>query len=85
MSSKFIAVLLAGTVLLSGCETTEETIVEPAVVLPPGAIAGTVVADRNGDGQPDGWYQDGVFYPFPVPPPPPPCPMPPPPPPGERG
>ena len=83
MSGKFLAVLLAGTVMLSGCETTDETIIEPAVVLPPGAIAGTVAADRDGDGRIDGWYQNGTYYPF-VAPPPPPCPMPPPPP-GERG
>lgn len=48
----------------------------------PGAIAGTVAADRNGDGIADGWYTaDGIYHAFT----PPPCPPPPPPLPSRRG
>ena len=49
------------------------------------AIAGTVAADRNGDGYVDGYYTaDGIYHAVQGPP----CPPPPPPPPpraGERG
>lgn len=85
MSSKYLAVLLAGTVALAGCETYDDAAIEePAVVLPPGAMAGTYAADRDGDGRIDGWYQNGTYYPFQAPPPPP-CPAPMPSTSGERG
>lgn len=29
-----------------------------------GAIAGTIAADRDGDGRADGYYQNGVYYPY---------------------
>jgi hypothetical protein len=34
-----------------------------------GAIAGTVAADRDGDGRADGYYKDGVYYPYEAAPP----------------
>lgn len=34
-----------------------------------GAIAGTIAADKDGDGRADGYYKDGVYYPYePTPP-----------------
>src|SRR3712207_5318713 len=29
-----------------------------------GAIAGTIAADRDNDGRVDGYYRDGVYYPY---------------------
>jgi len=34
-----------------------------------GAIAGTIAADRDGDGRADGYYKDGVYYPYEAAPP----------------
>lgn len=75
-----IVLAAMGAIVLAGCATEEP----PAPPLPPGAVAGSVAADRDGDGIIDGYYTaDGVYHPNYVPPPPPP-----PPPPsstGERG
>lgn len=82
-----LAFFAAGTAMLAACTTYED---EPLPPPPPplgvGAIAGTVAADRNGDGIVDGYYTaDGVYHAFLAPPCPPP-PLPPPPPRGgERG
>lgn len=82
-----IALLLAGGVSLSACANTRDVAVAPAPPVGPGAIVGTVAADRNGDGIADGYYTaDGTYVAFQAPP----CPPPPPPPPparssGERG
>jgi hypothetical protein len=78
--------LLASTIGLSACANTEDVAVAPAPPVGPGAIIGTVAADRNGDGIVDGYYtRDGVYMAFQAPP----CPLPPHPPPpapsGERG
>ncbi|HKT76899.1 MAG TPA: hypothetical protein VJQ78_09210 [Sphingobium sp.] len=79
--------LLGGTALaLSACSTTRDEPIAPAPPVGPGAIAGTVAADRNGDGIVDGYYSpDGMYHEIMGPP----CPPPPPPPPpsrrGERG
>lgn len=35
-----------------------------------GAIAGTIAADRDNDGRADGYYRDGVYYPYETTPPP---------------
>lgn len=29
-----------------------------------GAVAGTIAADRDNDGRVDGYYRDGVYYPY---------------------
>lgn len=81
-----ITLLLASSVGLSACANTEDVAVAPAPPVGPGAIIGTVAADRNGDGIVDGYYtRDGVYVAYQAPP----CPLPPPPPPpapsGERG
>jgi hypothetical protein len=34
-----------------------------------GAIAGTIAADKDGDGRADGYYRDGVYYPYEAAPP----------------
>jgi hypothetical protein len=90
MQKRYLALLAAGTVVLTACTPTEPPAPPPPPPpLGPGAIVGTMAADRNGDGIVDGWYTaDGVFHPFIAPPcpPPPPPPLPPPPPrSGERG
>lgn len=73
--------LAAGAAGLTAC-AHEKPAATPAPPMGPGAITGTVAADQNGDGIPDGWYtQDGMYHPFTAPP----CPPPPPPPPPRRG
>ena len=85
MRGRYFAVLMAAAAL-GACATAEE---KPVVAQPPvgvGAIVGTVAADRDGNGEPDGWYTaDGVYHAFQFPPCPPPPPPPPPSPKGERG
>lgn len=82
-----LALLIAGTALLGACDTYRDEPLGPPPPPPlgPGAIYGTIAADRNGDGIVDGWYSaEGVYHEFIGPP----CPPPPPPPPpraGERG
>lgn len=83
-----LSLILAGSLGLAACANTEEVAVAPAPPMGPGAIAGSVAADRNGDGIADGFYTaDGTYVPFQAPPCPVPPPPPPPPPPGsgERG
>jgi len=82
MKTKHIMVLVAGTLALGACAETNEPPVAPAPPIGPGAIAGTVAADRNGDGIIDGYYtSEGLYHAFEAPP----CPPPPPPPPSRRG
>lgn len=97
MKLHYWAAAALGAVLLSGCETTDKYYDAPPPPPPPpanygppigpGAIAGTVAADRNGDGVVDGYYTaDGRYHAIdrgncPPPPPPPPRPTPR----GERG
>ncbi|UVO51420.1 hypothetical protein M0208_13235 [Sphingomonas sp. SUN019] len=86
MKAGYLTALLIGATALSACATDREEIVAPAPPTGPGAIAGTVAADSNGDGIVDGYYTpDGVFHPISGPPCPPPPPPPPPTPRGERG
>lgn len=77
--------VLAGAAGLAGCAHHQPIAAAGAPPAGPGAIAGTVAADRDGDGVPDGWYtSDGIYHAFVAPP----CPPPPPPMPsrhGERG
>ena len=60
----------AAALALAGCAQKQAPIAEappappPAPVLPAGAVAGTVAADRDGDGLIDGYYTpDGVYHP----------------------
>ncbi|WP_380878784.1 hypothetical protein ACFB49_18620 [Sphingomonas sp. DBB INV C78] len=87
MKAKYLAVMMAGTMGLAACTTPPPEPVAPPPPVGPGAIVGTVAADRNGDGIVDGYYTaDGIYHPFQAPPcPPPPPPPPPPRPSGERG
>lgn len=73
---------------LAGCQSYdsyEDDVVVAQPPLGPGAIAGTVAADRDGDGVVDGYYRDGYYYPFEAPPCPEPDPVYAPAPSGERG
>ena len=84
MKIRYLALLLAGPVGLAACSSTEKEPPAPPPPLGAGAIAGTVAADRDGDGVVDGYYtSDGMYHAFQAPP----CPPPPPPPSkaGERG
>jgi hypothetical protein len=85
MNLRHLTILVAGGIALTACAKKDPP-VAPAPPLGPGAIAGTVAADRDGDGIVDGYYSaNGIYTPFQAPP----CPPPPPPPPptrrGERG
>lgn len=61
---------------LAACQQPQEDIA-PAPPVGPGALVGTVAADRDGDGIADGYYDaSGNYYAFQAPP----CPEPPPPP-----
>ncbi|SNS75795.1 hypothetical protein SAMN06295912_1156 [Sphingomonas laterariae] len=73
--------------MLGACAKSEEPAPPPPPPMGMGAIAGTVAANRDGDGIVDGYYTaDGVYHAFTAPPcPPPPPPPAPPPRSGERG
>lgn len=78
MRGKILALLVVGTAALAGCTQQEDVAVAPAAPIGPGAIAGTVAADRNGDGIIDGYYtSDGIYNAFQAPPCPEPAPLPP--------
>ncbi|HWJ70271.1 MAG TPA: hypothetical protein VNS79_09510 [Sphingobium sp.] len=63
-----------GALALTACARKAEVASAPP---PPGAVAGSVAADRDGDGIIDGYYTaDGIYHPNYVPPPPPPPPAP---------
>jgi hypothetical protein len=84
-----LSLLLAAPIGLAACTNMEEDVaVAPAPPVGPGAIVGSIAADRNGDGIADGYYTaDGAYVAFVGPPCPPPPMMQPPPAPatGERG
>lgn len=82
MKTRYIAALVGGTLALGACATTRDEPIAPAAPIGPGAIVGTVAADRNGDGIIDGYYtNDGIYHVIDGPP----CPPPPPPRPSRRG
>lgn len=85
MKIRQLAIVAAGVMTLGACASHEyDDPIAPAPPVGPGAIAGTIAADRDGDGYVDGYYTpDGVYHPVKGPP----CPPPPPPPSrsGERG
>lgn len=80
---RFRSIMLAslGVITLAACTKTE--VVETAPPPPPGAVPGSIAADRDGDGIVDGYYSaDGIYHPNAAPayaPPPPPTRK------GERG
>jgi hypothetical protein len=84
-----LSLLLAAPIGLAACSNMDEDVaVAPVAPVGPGAIVGTVAADRNGDGIADGYYtSDGAYVAFQAPPCPQPQMMQPPPAPatGERG
>ncbi|WP_066515674.1 hypothetical protein [Sphingobium cloacae] len=82
MNIRQMALAAAGMLALSACASTKDEPVAPAPPLGPGAIAGTVAADRDGDGIIDGYYTaDGIYNAIQGPP----CRPPPPPVPSRRG
>lgn len=85
MNKAHMAILLAGTLSLGACASASDEPIAPAPPVGPGALSGTVAADRDGNGIADGYYtSDGMYNAFQAPP----CPLPPPPAPsqsGERG
>ncbi|HEU4961733.1 MAG TPA: hypothetical protein VFT56_15175 [Sphingomonas sp.] len=78
MRVKSIVMIGVGTLVLAACANKQEEVATaPPPPLPPGAVAGSVAADQNGDGIVDGYYTaDGVYHAnaVPMPPPPPPAP-----------
>lgn len=82
MHIKYLALAAGGLLALSACSKNEAPVTS-APPVGPGAIAGTVAADRDGDGYVDGYYTaDGMYHAVQGPP----CPPPPPPPaPSRRG
>ncbi|MCI4589039.1 hypothetical protein MOK15_02815 [Sphingobium sp. BYY-5] len=77
MKIKYMALAASGLLALSACAKNEAP-VTTAPPVGPGAIAGTIAADRDGDGIVDGYYtSDGIYHAIQGPPcPPPPAPMP---------
>jgi hypothetical protein len=73
MKVRTLALLTAGPLALGACSGKGHTPATPPPTTGPGAIAGTVAADRNGDGVIDGYYtSDGAYHAFQAPPCPPP-------------
>jgi hypothetical protein len=70
-----LALVAVGGLALGACASKQQVAV--AAPPPPGAVAGSIAADRNGDGIVDGYYTaDGIYHPNAVPAPPPPPPLP---------
>src|SRR3546814_14967278 len=85
MKSRYLALIITGTMLLGACATSGDEEVAPAAPVGAGAIVGTVAAARDGDGMVDGYYTSAGIYPAFQAPPCPPTPPQPPSPSGERG
>lgn len=87
MKIKHLVLLAAGSLAVGACANTEDEPIAAAPPVGPGALVGTVAADRDGDGIVDGYYTaNGEYLAYQAPPcPPPPPPPPPPSPVGERG
>ncbi|MGL5837238.1 MAG: hypothetical protein ACRCY3_01910, partial [Sphingorhabdus sp.] len=70
MRRKSMILAALGGLALSACAQQEEE-VAAAPPPPPGSVAGSVAADRDGDGIIDGYYtSDGIYHANYVPPPP---------------
>ncbi len=66
MHIKIISLAIVGGIALSGCAKKQVAVVAPP---PPGSVAGSTAADRDGDGIVDGYYSaDGIYHPNYVPP-----------------
>ncbi len=76
MRPQMLTLFAIGSLALSGCAKKAPEVA--ALPPPPGSIAGSAAADRDGDGLVDGYYtSDGIYHPNVVPAPPPaPLPMP---------
>lgn len=69
MKLRTLFLTAAGVFALGACAQTQEPV---AAAPPPGAVPGSVAADRDGGGIIDGYYTaDGIYHPN-VPPAPPP-------------
>src|SRR3546814_11510627 len=65
MKSRYLALIITGTMLLGACATSGDEEVAPAAPVGAGAIVGTVAADRDCDGKVDGYYtSDGIYHEF---------------------
>jgi hypothetical protein len=65
-----IALMIAFGLTIGACAKKEVAVAPPPPL--PGAVAGSVAADRDGDGIVDGYYSsDGIYNPNVVPAPPP--------------
>jgi len=74
---RFQSIVLAGVGVLALAACTKTEYVEAVPPPPPGSVAGSTAADRDGDGIVDGYYTaDGIYHAnaVPMPPPPPPAP-----------
>lgn len=71
MRNHSLAIMAFGGLALAACAPQKQVAVAPPPP-PLGAVAGSVAADRDGDGMVDGYYSaDGIYHPNYVPPPPP--------------
>ncbi len=78
MRIQILALTTFGALALGACAQKAEVAAAPPPPPPPmGAVAGSLAADRDGDGIVDGYYtSDGIYHANYVPPPPAPMPMP---------
>ena len=77
MKTSLLAVAVLGCATLGACTNANDEPMMPPAPVGVGAIAGTVAADRNGDGVVDGYYDaSGVYNAFQAPPCPPAAPAP---------
>ena len=78
MRIQFLALATFGALSLGACAQQPEVAAAPPPPPPPmGAVAGSMAADRDGDGIVDGYYtSDGIYHANYVPPPPEPMSMP---------
>jgi hypothetical protein len=76
MRTMMIVLMAVSGIALSACAQKKQEVA--ALPPPPGSIAGSTAADRDGDGIVDGYYtSDGIYHANAVPTPPPaPLPMP---------
>jgi hypothetical protein len=77
MRIQILALTAFGALTLGACAQKAEVAAAPPPPPPMGAVAGSLAADRDGDGIVDGYYtSDGIYHANYVPPPPAPMPAP---------